>query len=350
MSDAPARVDTPGSRWLWLDAVKGIGIIAVVFGHVVNGPEGRYVYLWHMPLFFFIAGYVFRPDPDLRRCLRDRALRLLLPYALFMVLLSGHDLVATAQAGTLKDWALFAATRVSGGKSVYGWLVAVWFMTCLFLTHLAVNAAMVRLRPRSVAVLMCASLLLAYANAQWLPRMWLPWAANVCLFAAPIFYLGHCYRRHESSFSPRQLALVATLALLGLVLAGAQLIAVPDMKNSHYGTPLLSLLFALCIGVALMAGARRWLNQGAPARILAAVGAASLIIMFLHMAAQQLLRDHAGVQSPIARIAFAIVLPMLVFNLLQRHALTRALLLGSTRDVDTLRGIVRAPVRQRDAT
>jgi len=339
MSEPSGVIDTPRERLLWLDAVKGIGIIAVVFGHVVNGPPARYVYLWHMPLFFFLAGYVFRPEPDFRRCLRDRAVRLLLPYTLFLFLLSGHDFVSTAQSGGLKEWALFVATHLSGGKSVYGWLVAVWFVTCLFLTQQAVNVATVRLAPRAMALLMGASLVLAYVNAVWFPRLWLPWAANVCLFAAPIFYLGSVYRRHEARISPRLLVVAAAFAVLGMGLVGAQLIAVPDMKNTRYGTPLLSLGFALCLAVTLMAAARRWLNRGPLARALAATGEASLVIMFLHMATQQVLLDVAGVQSDIARIVLAVVLPMLVFNLLQRHAVTRALFLGSVKDFEALPSI-----------
>jgi len=85
----------------WLDAVKGLGIVAVVWGHVIVDPALRgWVYLWHMPLFFFLAGYVFKPATDLRRSVRERSLRLLVPYALFGMLLSTQDLLKTADVDT----------------------------------------------------------------------------------------------------------------------------------------------------------------------------------------------------------------------------------------------------------
>lgn len=61
-------------RLAWLDIAKGIGMIAVVCGHnmpdyILHVRENRYwydfLYWWHMPLFFLIAGFFVRPI-DLR--------------------------------------------------------------------------------------------------------------------------------------------------------------------------------------------------------------------------------------------------------------------------------------------
>lgn len=39
-----------------LDILKGIGILLVVFAHTCKGDASGYVYLFHMPLFFFLSG------------------------------------------------------------------------------------------------------------------------------------------------------------------------------------------------------------------------------------------------------------------------------------------------------
>ena len=44
-------------REYW-DIVKGIGIIAIVLGHSGSAATA-FVYLWHVPLFFFITGYLY---------------------------------------------------------------------------------------------------------------------------------------------------------------------------------------------------------------------------------------------------------------------------------------------------
>lgn len=47
-------------RQYW-NIVKGIGIILVVLGHI-NTPATNYIYLFHMPLFFFVSGYLYNED------------------------------------------------------------------------------------------------------------------------------------------------------------------------------------------------------------------------------------------------------------------------------------------------
>ena len=50
-----------------LDVLKGLGIILVVFAHVNKGVPSQIVYLFHMPLFFFLAGsaHVYSKKDDM---------------------------------------------------------------------------------------------------------------------------------------------------------------------------------------------------------------------------------------------------------------------------------------------
>ncbi|MCD4694754.1 MAG: acyltransferase family protein, partial [Bacteroidales bacterium] len=48
-------------RFEWIDIAKGIGILLVVYGHCQPPPLiEKFVYAFHMPLFFFISGFLFR--------------------------------------------------------------------------------------------------------------------------------------------------------------------------------------------------------------------------------------------------------------------------------------------------
>lgn len=42
-----------------MDIMKGLGVIAIVVGHANQGEVSHFVYLYHMPLFFFISGYFY---------------------------------------------------------------------------------------------------------------------------------------------------------------------------------------------------------------------------------------------------------------------------------------------------
>lgn len=44
------------------DIMKGIGALCIVAGHAAWGKIGTYVYTFHLAIFFFISGYLFKPE------------------------------------------------------------------------------------------------------------------------------------------------------------------------------------------------------------------------------------------------------------------------------------------------
>lgn len=80
----------------WIDRLKGILILLVVLGHVVGmrvhcctGFERdvmaflyKFIYLFHMPAFFFVAGLTYK-EIAVGEFIRGRSLRLLMPYFSF---------------------------------------------------------------------------------------------------------------------------------------------------------------------------------------------------------------------------------------------------------------------------
>jgi fucose 4-O-acetylase-like acetyltransferase len=83
----PARIE-------WIDIARGLGIILVSFGHLRNG-DGEAVwlpaldsaidiiYLFHMPLFFILAGVTFSPRGGFVSFTRRKLKTLILPYYVF---------------------------------------------------------------------------------------------------------------------------------------------------------------------------------------------------------------------------------------------------------------------------
>jgi len=85
------RVGDPPGRNIGVDALRGFSILLVVLGHSISNAENllnasgynlkyyvsNFLYMFHMPLFFLISGYVLF-GKHIR--VRDRALRLLPPF------------------------------------------------------------------------------------------------------------------------------------------------------------------------------------------------------------------------------------------------------------------------------
>lgn len=77
-------------RLAWIDALKGFGIILVVFAHY-NLPAtlDTYIFSFHMPLFFFISGFLFnfvKYTGSATNFVKGRFRSLIVPYFAFAVL------------------------------------------------------------------------------------------------------------------------------------------------------------------------------------------------------------------------------------------------------------------------
>ena len=80
------------TRDLYFDILKGIGIISVVVGHAFytgnyysdfSNYLYNFVYVYHLAIFFLVAGYFFKPEISLYVFLKKKIKSLYLPYLAF---------------------------------------------------------------------------------------------------------------------------------------------------------------------------------------------------------------------------------------------------------------------------
>ena len=56
------------NRYNYIDISKGIGILMVVWAHILLvGVSHSMIYAFHMPLFFFISGFLFNKEKYFNR-------------------------------------------------------------------------------------------------------------------------------------------------------------------------------------------------------------------------------------------------------------------------------------------
>lgn len=70
----------------WIDLCKFIAISSVVWGHVgLPKTFDIYIHAWHMPIFFFLSGYVFNYNKYIKLIylLKQRTKTLLVPYFVY---------------------------------------------------------------------------------------------------------------------------------------------------------------------------------------------------------------------------------------------------------------------------
>jgi acyltransferase len=244
------------NRHDWVDALRAIGIVLVVLGHTLGISEGveKYIFSFHMPLFFFISGLVLTPtrlSHPFVEALRHYGRRLLLPYLLFSLLTYLPWVLVTRHYGADAALGVEAWRPVIGtfyGVGVDSWLqhnAMLWFFPCLFVTHLVFRMVYALMKGCGQYVMIAVIAGLGYLLSSVLPVR-LPWGVEIALIALPFYALGQTFALRDA-WLPR--AGLST-ALLLLLFAALQFACIAingrvDMNFISIGNPLLFYLGAV---------------------------------------------------------------------------------------------------------
>ena len=128
--------------------LKGIGIILVVVAHYrLPAALDTYIFSFHMPLFFFISGFLFnfvKYAGSATTFIKDRFRSLIVPYFAFAALTClFYFLLDETYTPGVTSIEFFEADALYGVYSILyalGPMVSynppLWFLTCLFVTEL----------------------------------------------------------------------------------------------------------------------------------------------------------------------------------------------------------------------
>jgi acyltransferase len=132
-------------RIVWLDIAKAFGIFLVFYGHLLETmyryggrpflwPQLQFIYTFHMPLFFFLSGYLYRDKGQtFGRFFRIQFLTRLLPF--FNVLSLSALLVQQAGRGGV-DWPGVWQGCLALLRGTPSFNMLTWFLVCLFTVEL----------------------------------------------------------------------------------------------------------------------------------------------------------------------------------------------------------------------
>lgn len=124
----------------WIDIAKGIGILLMIFGHCdYIGTAQRWVYSFHMPLFFVLSGILYSYKKEYNLSFKDILLRkvkgLLIPYFLFSLAYIGYMVFFKMVKGFF-SWedikAVIIHTLTMVGEGNFWFIPTLFFSTILF--------------------------------------------------------------------------------------------------------------------------------------------------------------------------------------------------------------------------
>ncbi len=243
-----ASDSSSGRRIEWVDVAKGIGIFLVVFGHNLGGLREsgilknswaeHYIYVFHMPLFFFLAGiFVNRSaNRSFRDYLMNKASVIVYPYFLWSILEVSIQIFASRYTNN-------HLSIVDLIKLTYQPIDQYWFLYAIFLMYIAYW--WVRNAKISANIFVTIALLLYVVDTFAIINV--PWDVfhAVCAF---LIYFALGVKAAETSFFTDLNALDA-VRLSGLAIGGFVLIAAAVAVNSS-GLPFLHVVLALTGTVA----------------------------------------------------------------------------------------------------
>ena len=218
----------------WIDVLKGIGILSVVVGHVL---DCRYVFAFHMPLFFMISGYLFHVRQNVMQYMITISRRLLLPYLSFLITFNLFTFVVSGKRLGIYNF-------FYGGNHIVGIYAVFWYITVLYLSLILFNLLKKYEINATVSLLLCLIIgyVLQYENVNC------AWNAQVVPMAISYMLVGNTFKENPLRECPATLLFVVILSFMApLVFPEVEL----DMKKTDYGVPLVSFVISclMCLGL-----------------------------------------------------------------------------------------------------
>jgi len=183
----------PKKRIKWLDVAKGYAMICVMLGHLEPGFIEPFLYSFHLPLFFFLSGYVFSTKRNFKDFFLRKCQELLIPYFSVGIIIIAFQRIHGHISGqspftlehlllNLKD--LFVQIRA--------W--DLWYLSCLFLVNI-IFYLLVKILKNDYLLLMVSIALVVAGLFYYRDKgAGLYWNADVCFFAIFFFFMGYWSR------------------------------------------------------------------------------------------------------------------------------------------------------------
>ena len=290
------------SRVGYVDIAKGLGIILVVMGHndfaLISPFAHKFIYSFHMPMFFFMSGMFLKPDLPFWSFLKNRFHRVLKPFLAILLLTYFASLSFSKVSMVMATRRLIKAMYGSG---FYIDWVQLWFLPHLFAVSLFAYLFFKAVKKTHLEPYRWLILAGLYIAGVFAMKLFWPFSLNILgrdltLFGLPygldmvvvsgfFFILGYELnkRRNDAWFASPWTLILSGIVLLFLVWYFPARI---DFNTRQFDSLPINTLEAL-IGILFILALSRQLERiGWLSSTLSYVGQASLIILIFQVPIQ----------------------------------------------------------------
>jgi len=177
-------------RKRYIDILKGIGVLLVIIGHLVdyNSPLKIWIYSFHMPLFFFISGFLYKKNnKNLKLFIKKKFKSLLIPYFIFNIISLIFNPLYISNIDEVINGIFYI-------KSSVPWNSSLWFLPILFITNLLyyfIDHLSEKYKFISVLIILLTGIFLCYNNIN------LFFGLHIVPFSLIFFYIGYLFNKFD---------------------------------------------------------------------------------------------------------------------------------------------------------
>lgn len=285
------------------DIAKGIGIILVVFGHSRLELGHYLIYMFHMPLFFFLSG-IFHKHDTFANQIVNKTNRLIVPFVLFLCILLIFNAIIDFDGG--------------GGyltpPHLRGIIGPLWFLPSLFTVSIIYNHIMI-LR-YDVVILICVAI--AFFGGYIPDRLGVD--NYLYLFSSLsvlIFYcLGNLFGRDIHSKNKYFAFMAATLSVILFLMSywisyKKMHLGIQDIFANKHPENFIMWMFGSATGIMMIISISSLVDgNNYIAKLLAYLGECSLYIFAFHLSV--LTVAHHILPNPASAVEISIIVSAIV--------------------------------------
>lgn len=242
-----ANAITGQGRKEWIDVLRALAIIFVIYGHVLNNEEYAYIYYVFtspikIPLFFAISGYLFKDNRGFKEFFVRVFQGLIVPWLCLSIM-------PKLLISIIKGWAYLHTSLVSILTGV-----SVWYMPCCIIAEFIFFLVIKYLKAERMIVLACVVITVAgilLINIGIADTIMVNRALSVQLFLC----IGYLFKKHQNLFNDVKPWQMATGVVLFIGLGVLSVIIFPGKnidvhRGNYYSIPICFIM--IIIGCVLL--------------------------------------------------------------------------------------------------
>lgn len=273
-------------RIAYFDIAKFIAMMMVILGHFGVPDINRFVYTFHIPLFFLLSGYFFKPYSSTIDLVKVKFRQLIIPYLLVGGVVIFIYILKNLLAGIsfsdilLGVWNYFIGFLYGSGyiNHVFGYKITdigpVWFCLALFFGFIILNMLLqYKYQKTTLCIIFC----IGYFSTNYI---WFPFSIQSAMTAVLFIYIG--YKGKQYRIMDYHPSLGAVLPLLCIFSVGINIRSQFLIAHNYSEHLITDIIVALAASYLVLLYCR-WLEQNTKiSKTMAFLGRYTIVMLCVH--------------------------------------------------------------------